>query len=451
MEPILTAEQMSVVDAASGPVETLIERAGWEIAFRASQLMGGCYGRRVVVIAGKGNNGADGRVAAGRLRERGALVDVVPPGDSPIEGADLVVDAAFGTGLRGRWAAPFTTARVLAVDLPSGLDPLTGEDRGGFDAELTVTFGAHKPGLFFDAGPRRAGRVVVAPIGLRLDAVDIDTWRWTDAACVANLTERSPTDHKWSNAVRVIGGSPGMEGAPALVAAAALRAGAGMVVASRPDGGHIEGLPVSAVQRQLGGDWVAGVLMDIGRFTSVVIGPGLGHDHDNLWADVRELIERCPIPAVVDADAIRAIGVDHRCLSVRSTATVVTPHDGEYAALTGSQVGPDRLAAARSCAAGDVVMLLKGPATVVADGSGRCGVVTNGDQRLATAGSGDVLAGMLAATDLRDHTWARVASVSHWHGAAGLACEATGATADEIVEMIGVTRSRLESGAAPTR
>ena len=169
---------MRAVDAAAlARVDeaTLVERAGTAVATWALRLMGGSYGRRVVVIAGKGNNGADGRVAAARLRRRGRPCEVVEALDGPERigprgTVDLVVDAAFGTGFRGEYRAPAVPAGVpvLAVDIPSGVDGDTGEACGEpLRADCTVTFAALKPGLLFGDGPLLAGRVVVADIGLR--------------------------------------------------------------------------------------------------------------------------------------------------------------------------------------------------------------------------------------------------------------------------------------------
>src|SRR5687768_7858012 len=157
MVPVLTPEEMKAVDeAAPEPVEVLIERAGAAVARAAERMLGGAYGRRVVVVAGKGNNGADGRVAADQLRRRGVRVHVVDAAASPAElpACDLVVDAAYGTGFRGSYRAPRPPAgaRVLAVDIPSGVDGLTGEaDEAAVRADATVTFAALKPGLLLGA------------------------------------------------------------------------------------------------------------------------------------------------------------------------------------------------------------------------------------------------------------------------------------------------------------
>lgn len=442
MEPILTPDQMAVVDAASGPSEVLIERAGWQVAFEARRFLGGSYGRRVVVVAGKGNNGADGRVAARWLRSWGTLVDVVDVDAESLPVADLIVDAAFGTGLRSRWDPPTTDVPVLAVDIASGLDPVTGEDCGGFTAALTVTMGALKPGLLFGSGPTRSGSVLVHAIGLDLGAVDVDTWLWTDRSAIRWISQRDTSAHKWTSAVRVIGGSDGMDGAPSLVAEAALRAGSGMVVVSRPDGRWLGGLPRSAVQRQLGPDWVAETLIDIDRFRCVVIGPGLGRD-PALAEQIRSFVAKCPIPIVVDADALHAVATDLRCISGRAAPTILTPHDGEFSVLTEERSGPRVEAARQFAIEHKVVLLLKGPTTVVAGSNGQVAVVSAGDERLATAGTGDVLAGMLAAVLDPADAWSSAATSGHWHGLAGCLTPSFGCVADDVVDKIPLARSNM--------
>ena len=161
---------MGAIDAAAPePVEVLIGRAGAAVARAVVDLLGGTYGRRVVVLAGKGNNGNDGRDAARRLRRRGMRVHVLDAADLPevLPACDLVIDAAYGTGFRGEWTPPTAPAPVLAVDIPSGVDGLTGQMPGGaLTAARTVTFAALKPGLLLRPGADRAGQVDVADIGL---------------------------------------------------------------------------------------------------------------------------------------------------------------------------------------------------------------------------------------------------------------------------------------------
>src|SRR5262245_7407351 len=227
MQPIVTPEEMAAIDRdAPEPVEVLIGRAGMAVMRHAIRMMGGAYGRRVVVVAGKGNNGNDGRDAATRLRARGVRVEVIDA--SSAEGArlpraDLVVDAAYGTGFRGDYHAPDPGgAPVLAVDIPSGVNGLTGEaGDDAVNADETVSFAALKPGLVLQPGRERAGRVHVADIGLDvsrarahlLDAADVARW----------LPTRPAETHKWRAAIWIVAGSPGMTGAAALAAHGAQR------------------------------------------------------------------------------------------------------------------------------------------------------------------------------------------------------------------------------------
>jgi NAD(P)H-hydrate epimerase len=397
--PIVTPEEMAAIDAeASEPVDVLIGRAGAAVARAAVAMLGGTYGRRVVVLAGKGNNGNDGREAAARLARRGVRAQVIDVADAAerLPAADLVIDAAFGTGFRGEWRPPDPgESRVLAVDIPSGVDGLTGEAGGTpWPAERTVTFAALKPGLVLEPGASLAGEVEVVDIGLdvsraRVHLVDVDDLR-------ARWPERSPTAHKWQSAVWVVGGSPGLEGAAVLTSSAATRAGAGYVRWSSP--GEVPSLlkPTEVVGTGLpAADWASAVLDDLARFGALVIGNGLGLD-DAHAGPLRSVVAGADLPVVVDADALTLLG-SAAAGAVRST-TILTPHDGEYERLMGERPGPDRLAAARSAAARlGCIVLLKGRTTVIAEPDGTALVARFGDPRLATLGSGDVLAGIIGA------------------------------------------------------
>ena len=235
MRPVVTPAEMAAVDAAaSEPVETLIRRAGWATAGAALDLLERGAGSRVTVIAGKGNNGADGRAAARFLARRGVAVDVVEPGAGARWRPDLVIDAAYGTGFRGEYhPAPVGAVPVLAVDIPSGVDGLTGTVGGSpLAAVATVIFVAPKPGLLLSPGRELAGRLIVADIGL--DPGPVSTWHLGPDDLVARWPSRPTDAHKWQRAVWVVGGQPAMTGAPALAAAGAARAGAGYVAVSVP-------------------------------------------------------------------------------------------------------------------------------------------------------------------------------------------------------------------------
>ena len=447
MIPILGPDEMRAADdAAAEPVEVLISRAGAAVARAAVDLLGGTYGRRVVVVAGKGNNGADGREAARRLRRRGVrvgVVDAASPG-STLAGCDLVIDAAYGTGFRGRWSPPDPGATpVLAVDIPSGVDGHTGEAGAGVLAAVaTVTFAALKPGLMLGRGRELAGEVTVADIGL--DVERYASAHLVDGADVAGWLPTRPVDtHKWRAAVWVVAGSPGMTGAATLAARGAQRAGAGYVRLSTPGGTTGPGAPLEAVRVEVPAEgWAGAVLADLHRFKAVVVGPGLGHQALTA-AQVRHLVEGCRVPMVVDGDALHALG--ERPRGLRPT-TVLTPHDGEYAALTGGPPGPDRLAAARALAAASgAVVLLKGPTTVVAHPDGTVLVTATGDSRLATAGTGDVLSGMVAALMAEGLQPAQAAAAAAAvHGTAAALGWRRGLVAGDLPDLVPVAFDHID-------
>ncbi|MBC8364584.1 MAG: NAD(P)H-hydrate dehydratase [Actinobacteria bacterium] len=393
MQPVATPEEMAAIDtSASEPFEVLVGRAGAAVARAAVDLLDGAEGRRIVVVAGPGSNGADGRVAADLLSDLGAEVRVLDSdaASAALPAADLVIDAAYGTGLRRPYTAPATDSPVLAVDLPSGIDGLTGCQLGSpVTAERTVTFAALKPGHLLGQGPDHCGEVLLVDIGLDVTSLRTGLVEPSD---VAGLVPARPRDaHKWESACWIVAGSPGMEGAAHLAARAAQRSGAGYVRLSVPGGGSLSGAPLEVVSEPIPSDLTPPD--DLDRFAALVLGPGLGPVTGDA---VRSLLASFPGPAVVDGDGLNVLGAIDTPL--RHGPTVLTPHDGEFERLTGARPGADRLAAARTLAVRTgTVVLLKGPATVVAAPDGRILLAASGDQRLATAGSGDVLAGILGA------------------------------------------------------
>ncbi len=447
MQPVLTVAEMQAVDAAAlatAPLDALVERAGTAVALAALDLMGGAYGRRVVVVCGTGNNGADGRVAARLLTGRGARVRVVAPGEPASIGdagpdVDLVIDAAFGTGFHGAYEAPSVAPviPVLAVDIPSGVAGDTGRASGRVLAAVrTVTFVAPKPGLLQGDGARLAGAVEVVDIGLPVGDHRISLME--DADVTGLLPGRDPEGNKWSAAVAVVAGSPGMTGAAALSARAAYRAGAGMVRLGVP-GGDPTHLPATeAVGVALPGtDWVTAALSAADRCRAVVVGPGLGRA-DGTGDQVRRLIAGSPVPVVVDADGLHALGrVDGGTLDA-GAPVVLTPHDGEYARLLGATPGPDRVAAARRLAAATgAVALLKGPTTAVADPSGRVLLACAGTPALASAGTGDVLSGVIGAFLARGVPPLEAAALgAHVHGRAGALGHPAGLLAGDLPDLV---------------
>ena len=455
MTPIVTPEEMRAVDAAAPePVEELIDRAAWATAQVALTMLGGAYGRVVNVVAGGGNNGADGRRAAAYLERRGVKVRVIDAAMRPpvLPACDLVIDAAYGTGFRGEWIAPDVVSSsggrplVLAVDIPSGVDALTGEAGSGvLAADRTVTFQALKPGLLVGDGRELSGEIEVVDIGLDVSGA---TQHLVGAADVAAWWPQRASDaHKWNGAVRVIAGSPGMLGAGRLCAEAAARSGAGLVMLSSP--GIDPDARSEIIQRRIPAlDFHGEVFSDLDRFGALVIGPGLGRE-EGAVASARELIADATLPVVIDGDGIFAAAwsADGAAplLRPRGRPTVITPHDGEYSLLAGRPPGADRVAAARELARElDVTVLLKGPATVVANASGDVLVVDHGDERLATAGSGDVLAGMIGALLAAGVAAERAAAAAAWlHADAARRGPRRGLLAGDIVESIPATLEAL--------
>jgi NAD(P)H-hydrate epimerase len=442
MIPVATPEQKRAADeAATVPVDALIERAGAGVARSAIRMLGGRYGRTVIVLAGPGNNGADGRVAAGLLAAAGLRVRVVDALDLPssLPDVDLVIDAAFGSGFRDTWSCPdIGTARLLAVDVPTGLDGSTGlAAEATRRADRTVTFGWLSPGHLLNDGPSLVGELDVVDIGWPsgspaihvVEASDVATW----------VSPRSPDAHKWANGVRIVAGSPGMTGAAHLASASALRGGSGMVAVSSP--GIDSGAPVEVVDLRLPPfDWTESLLEDLHRYHALVIGPGLGREEYTMPSVVSAVMDAV-VPVVVDGDGLFALSWNEAgnpsFLVEREVPTVLTPHDGEYGFLTGHPPGDDRIAAAHELAemAGAVVVL-KGPTTVVASPDGATLLVTNGTERLATAGTGDVLAGLIGAFLAKGTTAFHAAAAAAWIHADAAARASSGMIAGDLIRHI---------------
>lgn len=448
MKPVVRVAEMNAIDAAAPePVEVLIDRAGRAVASAALDMLGGTYGRRVVVLAGPGNNGADGRVAGRVLARRGVRIvelDATRP-PAVVPSCDLVIDAAFGTGLSRDFVAPAAgDAPVLAVDIPSGVHGDTGVRLGSpMRADVTITFAAHKPGLLFGAGPGLAGEVRVADIGLDVSRRTIELV--DDDGAAALLPVRAHDAHKWRQAVLVVAGSPGMTGAAAMVAGAAQRAGAGMVRIAAPGVHHSFG-PVEAVVTPVDeAGWSEALLDDLDRFHAVAVGPGLGLSMATRH-QVRTFVRRAEIPVVVDGDGLTALGHDVADLvRERRAATVLTPHDGEFERLAGTRPGDDRMGPAQELAVRTgVTVLLKGPTTVVAAPDGGIRLVRSGDARLATAGTGDVLTGVVAALLAAGLPGPDAAALgAHLHGLAGTLGPRHGAVASDVIDHLPDAWSRL--------
>jgi NAD(P)H-hydrate epimerase len=390
--------------------EALVAAAGTAVALEAQAILGSCYGSRVAVLVGPGLNGADGRVAAAWLRSRGAKVEVIEVANQPRElrGFALVIDAAFGLGCSRPYVAPRVVGAtaVLAVDLPSGVDSDTGSLLGApMPADVTMALGALKPAHVTGPAAMLCGQLRFAGLGIVEHFED----GLVDDGDLAALVQRDTSDHKWTHAIQVFAGSTLMPGAADLVVRGALAAGASMIrLSSRGDVAERIDLPAEVVRS----DDAAFEA----RSRCVVAGPGVGADGVDWLA---ERLSGVRVPVVLDADGLHRALIDAR--SSDEHRWVLTPHEGEFARLTGATMPEDRLDAVRSLARDTgCVVLLKGATTVIADSDGRVRVVRSGTPTLATAGSGDVLSGVIGATIARGHDPLDAAALgAHLHGRAG--------------------------------
>jgi ADP-dependent NAD(P)H-hydrate dehydratase / NAD(P)H-hydrate epimerase len=475
VRPVLTPAEMGEADrrtiAAGTPVDVLMERAGRAVAWAVRCEMGGTYGRRVVTVCGKGNNGGDGHVAARALSGWGVRVDVFTLDggvdrqlcERALLRADAAIDAMFGTGFRGAldgdaaWVARAFDAVLgpcVAVDIPSGVNGHTGAVGGeAVHASHTVSFSALKPGLLFQPGATHAGEVEVADIGIDLGDPGVFVPEPLDLAL--ELPDRAPDAHKWLSGALVVGGSGGMTGAPSMVSHAAMRAGAGIVwcgvpgadAAARASGTEVisKALPATP-DGMLDEPAAAEVLKAADRFRVLVVGPGLGRD-DRTAAAVRRIVAEAPVPLVLDADGLNALAGDVGPLRSRTAPSVLTPHAGEYVHLAGEKVGEDRLAATRRLAEhARAVVLLKGPGEVIAEPGGRTAINTTGGPWLASAGTGDVLSGIIGGFVARgaDPFWA-AAGGAFVHGRAADAAGHTGLVAGDLIHALPAAIRSLES------
>ncbi len=462
MRGVLTRDEMRAADAAALATvshETLVDRAGTAAAHAALRLLGGAYGRRVVVVAGKGSNGADGRVAAAYLSSRGARVRVVEAADigggDALGACDLVIDAAYGTGFRGSYDAPAVPsgAGVLAIDIPSGVDADSGDAPGAaVQADRTVTFAALKPGLLQGRGAVCSGTVEVADIGI---AFPTPQALLVEDADVALVPARLRQVNKWTTAVGVAAGSPGMEGSAILCTRGAMAAGAGMIRLGSP-GSPSAAWPTEVVRMHLPAEgWAETFVAASAKCKAVVLGPGLGTGEATA-AEIRAVIAAVPVPLVIDADALTALGgtaAARLLIDKRSAPSILTPHDGEYARLNGSAPTDDRLASARALArATGAIVLLKGSLTAVASPDGHVGapdvlLAAAGGPSLATAGSGDVLSGIIGAFCARGLPAFEAAAVAaHVHGRAASLGPAQGLVAGDLPGLVAEFLTELEDG-----
>ena len=443
-EPLYSAGEMRAAEERypgyPDSIPELMERAGTAVAREA--MLAYPAARSFACVCGGGSNGGDGRVAARVLREAGHVADET----DELAGYDVVIDALFGTGFRGEPRAEAAEriermnaadAPVVAVDVPSGVDASTGEIAGAaVQAELTVTFHAPKVGLVLAPGRFRAGRVAVADIGLDDGPTEL---RLATASLLDAIPLRRAGDTKYAASVLVVGGQPGMASAACLTAMAAFRADAGYVALAVPEESlqtaEVLALePVKIPWRE--DDALAVITSAAERANALALGPGLGRGA-NRTALVRELLQRIDLPAVVDADALFELEPVER-----EAPTVLTPHAGELGRLLGRDsewVDAHRLTAAREGAQRfGAIVLLKGTGTIVASPDGRAVASDHGPPSLATAGTGDVLTGVVAAflaKSVDAATAATAAAVAH--GLAGKSTPAqAGLVASDLLELL---------------
>ena len=405
-EPLYTADEMRAAEAGHDTA-ALMERAGALAAEAGLQEMHGL--RRWTVIVGGGANGGDGRIMARHLEAKGKDVRIVDAqaGETDLGDADVIVDALFGTGFSGEPRPDAAAlierinahpAKVFSIDIPSGVDSSTGEVRGAaVQADATVTFHGRKVGIIVAPGRFHAGRVHLADIGLEPQRTSVQL---ALPELLRRVPHRSERDNKYTAGhVLVVGGSPGLTGAPSLTAGAAMRADAGYVtVAARESSLPVlEERLVEAVKKPLPeqlGDAAADVVLELAQKASAVaLGPGLGRD-DGARTLVRRLLVELELPMVVDADALFELEP-----AEWGGPRVLTPHEGELGRLLGrNDVAAHRLAAVRDATERyGCVVLLKGADTLVAEPGGDLLVSACGLPSLATAGTGDVLTGIVAA------------------------------------------------------
>jgi hydroxyethylthiazole kinase-like uncharacterized protein yjeF len=485
-ESLLMPAEMAAADRATIAAGTagllLMERAGRAVATAVRRLW---RSGRIVVLAGPGNNGGDGYVAARLLRDAGYPVEVatlVPLGalrgdaaamaarfrgevvaatPAVVAGAGLVIDALFGAGvrlplsadvLRLIAAANACGAPVVAVDLPSGVDGATGAiGEDAIRADATVTFFRRKPGHLLLPGRTLCGAVTVAEIGIPpavLDAIAPQTFRNAPGLWLEDWPRLDADSHKYRRGhALVVSGPAHATGAARLAAMAALRVGAGLVtLASPPDALAVNASQLTAVMvRRMAGIEGLRDLLDDHRRNAILLGPGLGVGEET--ARLVETALGSGRAVVLDADALTSFAGEAKRLlaAVKSAAgpVVVTPHDGEFGRLVpdilGARLERARAAAARSGA----IVLLKGADTVVAHPDGKAAIADNAPPTLATAGSGDVLAGFVGGLLAQGMPAFEAASAAVWlHGeaarvmGAGLIAEDLAAALPEVLGRV---------------
>lgn len=492
---IVTAHQMRELDRrtiqeAGVPGKTLMERAGAGVVSAMEETFGDLKGKTVTIFCGKGNNGGDGFVVARLLRQKRSTVQVCLlahtrdlKGDAKlmyqrfVKGASrstvlsapspdhvhrltrdshVLVDALLGTGTSSPIAGPYhetiqamnaSETNTVAVDLPSGIDADTGATLGAaVHADLTVTFGNPKLGLFLGAGIDHVGRLHCVDIGIPNQYVEdlhLPIELLTAATIRPWLPKRPASSHKGTfGHVGIIAGSSGKSGAAALAAKAALRVGAGLVTVATPAGVQASvgsGLPEvmtlplpETAEHTLSRQALPQLQTFLQSRTAIGIGPGLS-THAETAGVIRTLIAQCDRPIVIDADALNALAGHTNLLRSCPISPILTPHPGEMARLLGESttatVNHNRLDIAQDFARTHAsIVVLKGARTIIAHPHGSTAITPTGNPGMATAGTGDVLTGILTGLLAQGISpWEAAQSGVYLHGFAGdLAAQAYG-------------------------
>ena len=514
---LVTAQEMGAIDKLTTdeylvPGLLLMDSAAQAVAMLAREKLAAGGGSKVVVFAGGGNNGGDGFGAARWLSDLGASVRVFFTGkelakvsgdakqeldmlmkaggrvesllseddfllaELAAQRADLILDAIMGTGFHGELKGTAlracelinaSGARVLAVDVPTGVNADTGAcAEAAVVADWTVTMTLVKTGLLLYPGAQKCGSIYVAAIGTPLkllDAYPSQKYRLTDAIIASLLPVREPYAHKGdAGRVLILAGSIGFTGAAALCAHAAVKTGAGLVTLCTPLSSRdilavkLTEVMVHGLLERMPGVLGSGSVSDIIKRAQgadvLAIGPGLGLS-DSTQQSVREILAKVEAPAVIDADALTALAGHTDILTAMPLPKVLTPHPGEMARLTGlsvEEINLDRLGVARACAEKwQAVVVLKGAPTVVATPDGTVYVNSTGSSALATGGSGDVLTGMIAALIAQGITVQEAALCGvYLHGLAGVrASRGIGLAAGEIAAQIAAAREAVLAAA----
>ncbi len=484
---LVTPEQMQILDQrtiheAKIPGTTLMERAGAGVVTHLLQAFGSPKGKKVVIFCGKGNNGGDGLVVARLLKSKGAHVHVIlmtpykelshdakamyrrlpkkagtaliliqPPEKTLralMQKAHILIDALLGTGLSSRIRAPYTTAIetinastafTLSVDIPSGLDGQTGAILGtAVRADLTVTLGYPKIGLYVGSAVDQTGPIKMVDIGIPPEYIPElapPTHLLSKDLVKPLIPPRPSSAHKGTfGHAGIVAGSPGKSGAAALAGLGALKTGAGLVTVATPQSAApilesklLEVMTASmpeTPEHQLGMEALGALSSFIKHKSALAFGPGLGVSSSTSEL-LRTLLPQLNAPCVLDADALNNLAPHLKVLASMKMPPILTPHPGEMARLLATSstqtIQADRIGVARTFATKHhVVLVLKGARTVIAEPHGQVAICPTGNPGMASAGMGDVLTGMIVGLLAQGLTaWDAARVGVYLHGLAG--------------------------------